>query len=67
MAERIAATTKKPEAKQTCSNSCKQKIGFNSSRSSADKVLQLQRTAGNQAVRRLIKSEHQNKTKTRTV
>ena len=56
MAERVAATTKKPEAKKTCSNSCKQHPGFNYSGSSADRILQLQRTAGNQAVQILIKS-----------
>lgn len=39
-----------------CSNSCKQNPGFDSSGSSADRILQLQRTAGNQAVQRLIQS-----------
>jgi len=56
MPERVAATAKAPEAKQTCSNSCKQNVGFNSSGSTADRIIQLQRTAGNQAVQRLIKS-----------
>jgi len=54
--ERVAATAKAPEAKQTCPNSCKQNVGFNSSGSTADTILQLQRTTGNQAVQRLIKS-----------
>ncbi len=39
-----------------CPNSCKQNPGFNSSGSSADRILRLQKTAGNQAVQRLIKS-----------
>ena len=56
MAERAVATAKAQESKQKCSNSCKQNIGFNSSGSPADRILQLQRTAGNQAVQRLIKS-----------
>ncbi len=56
MPERVLATTKTPESEQRCSNSCKQKPSFNSSGSSADRILQLQRTAGNQAVQRLIKS-----------
>jgi hypothetical protein len=56
MAERAVATAKAPEAKQTCPNSCKRIVGSNSSGSTADKILQLQRTAGNQAVQRLIKS-----------
>jgi hypothetical protein len=56
MAERAVATTKAPEAKQTCSNSCKQNVGFNSSESTAEMILQLQRTAGNRAIRKLIKS-----------
>ncbi|WP_440956056.1 eCIS core domain-containing protein [Methanosarcina sp. Mfa9] len=56
MAERAVATAKAQESKQTCSNSCKQNIGFNSSGSPADMILQLQRTAGNHAVQRLIKS-----------
>ncbi len=46
----------KLEARKTCSNSCKQNVGFNSSGPTADMILQLQRTAGNQAVQRLIKS-----------
>ena len=56
MAERATATAKKPEAKQKCSNSSKQNVDFNSSGSTADIILQLQRTAGNQAVQKLIKS-----------
>lgn len=56
MAERIAAPAKAPETKQTCSNSSKQKPSFSSLEPSVEMVLQLQRTAGNQAVQRLIKS-----------
>jgi hypothetical protein len=56
MAERAVATAKASEAKQTCSNSCKQSVGLHSSGSTADRILQLQRTAGNKAVQRLIKS-----------
>jgi hypothetical protein len=55
MAERVAATAKTSEEKQKCPNSCKQNMGFHTSES-ADMILQLQRTAGNQAVQRLIKS-----------
>ena len=56
MAERAVATAKKPEVKKTCSNFCKQNIGFNSPGSTADMILQLQRTVGNRAVQKLIKS-----------
>jgi hypothetical protein len=56
MAERTAATAKVSEAKQTCSNSCKQKLDLYSSGLTADIILQLQRTAGNRAVQKLIKS-----------
>lgn len=56
MSGKVVTTAKAQEAKQTCPNSCKQNPSFNSLRSSADKILQLQRTAGNQAVQRLIKS-----------
>jgi hypothetical protein len=56
MAERVIATVKKSEERQKCSNFCKQNPGLNSSGFSADRILQLQRTAGNQAVQRLIKS-----------
>jgi hypothetical protein len=56
MSERAVATAKASETKQTCSNSCKQNVGLYSSGSTADMILQLQRTAGNQAVQRLIKS-----------
>jgi hypothetical protein len=57
MAEKVVATTKALEAKQTCPNSCEQKPGLNSSGSAAGRILLLQRTAGNQAVQRLVKSE----------
>jgi hypothetical protein len=56
MAERAVATAKTLESEQKCSSSCKQKPSFDSSGSIADRILQLQRTAGNQAVQRLIKS-----------
>jgi len=56
MAERADATTKASEVKQTCSSSSKQKSDFYSSGSPADMILQLQRTAGNRAVQKLIKS-----------
>lgn len=56
MSERAVATAKKPEVKKTCSNFCRQNIGFNSSGSTVDMILQLQKTAGNRAVQKLIKS-----------
>lgn len=56
MPEKVFVNAKAQEAKQKCSNSCNQKPGFKFSGSSADRILQLQRTAGNQAVQRLIKS-----------
>jgi hypothetical protein len=56
MAERAVATAKTSEQEQKCSSSCKQKPSFDSSGSIANRILQLQRTAGNQAVQRLIKS-----------
>ncbi|HWQ48751.1 MAG TPA: hypothetical protein VN414_07375 [Methanosarcina sp.] len=56
MTERVFATAKTTESEQKCSGSCKHKPSFDSSGSSADRILQLQRTAGNQALQRLIKS-----------
>jgi hypothetical protein len=56
MAERVVGTIKTLESEQKCSNFCKRSSGNNSSGSPADRVLQLQRTAGNQAVQRLMKS-----------
>ncbi len=56
MAGRVVATTKAPEAKQKCSNICNKKPGFNSSGCPTEILLNLQRTAGNQAVQKLIKS-----------
>lgn len=56
MTEKAGIYAKTPETMQKCSNSCKLKPDFHSSGSSADRILQLQRTAGNQAVQRLIKS-----------
>ncbi|HWQ48747.1 MAG TPA: DUF4157 domain-containing protein [Methanosarcina sp.] len=44
------------QVQRKCSNSCKQKPSFNSSGSLANRILQPQITAGNQAVQRLIKS-----------
>lgn len=56
MAEKAFKYARTPEAKQKCSNLYVQKTGFDSSISPADRILHLQRTAGNQAVQRLIKS-----------
>lgn len=56
MAEKAVATAKAKDTKQTRSNSSKQSVDFNSLGSPAERILQLQRTAGNQAVQRLIKS-----------
>ena len=56
MAERVIETAKKTESGHKCSSSCKQKPGVDSSGSFADRILHLQRTAGNQAVQNLIKS-----------
>jgi hypothetical protein len=56
MAERVVATAKTPESEQKCSNLRNQKPDYSSSGSPADRILQIQRTAGNQAVQRLIKS-----------
>ncbi len=56
MAEKAGVHAKTQESKQKCSNSCKQNTSYSSSGSPADRILQLQRTAGNQAVQRLIKS-----------
>jgi len=56
MAEKAEKYAKISESKQKCSSSCKQKLNNNSSGSPADRILQLQRTAGNQTVQRLIRS-----------
>jgi hypothetical protein len=56
MAEKAGVHAKAQEPKQKCSNFCSRKFGYNPSGYSADRVLQLQRTAGNQAVQRLVKS-----------
>ncbi|WP_269849702.1 eCIS core domain-containing protein [Methanosarcina horonobensis] len=56
MAEKARIYAKIKESKQKCSNFYNQKPRYNSSGSPADRTLQLQRTAGNQAVQRLIKS-----------
>lgn len=55
MPERVVTTAKMQETKK-CPNSCRQKSDFHSSGSSAERILQLQRTVGNQAVQKLIKS-----------
>ncbi|MGB9940943.1 eCIS core domain-containing protein [Methanosarcina sp.] len=57
MAEKAKVRAIKQEPKQKCSNSCKQDTSYSSSGAPASRILQLQRTAGNQAVQRLIKSK----------
>ena len=56
MGERIKITAKKPLSTKENSVSNKLKTGFQSLSSQVDKILFLQRTIGNQAVQRLIKS-----------
>ncbi len=56
MYEKVLTTVKTSESKQKCSNSCKQKPGFNSSGSSSNRILKHKKVAGNQAVQRLKKS-----------
>jgi len=56
MAEIAKVRAIKQEPKQKCSNLCRQKPNLRPSASPADRILQLQKTAGNQAVQRLIKS-----------
>ncbi|MCC4769558.1 DUF4157 domain-containing protein [Methanosarcina sp. DH2] len=56
MSEKAGVHTKTQEPKHKCSYFCNQKPSHSSSESPADRMLQLQRTAGNQAVQRLIKS-----------
>jgi len=56
MAEKAAIYAKTSEPKQKCSSLCKQESRVNNSGSPADRILHLQRTAGNQAVQRLIRS-----------
>lgn len=56
MAEKVGIHTKAQESKQKCSNFCNQKPKYSSLGSPADRILQLQKTAGNQATQRLIKS-----------
>jgi len=56
MGERIKITAKKPLSTKENSASNKQKTGFRSQSSHVDQILFLQRTIGNQAVQRLIKS-----------
>ena len=56
MGERIKVTANKPLSTKENSASNKQKTGFRSQSSHVDRILFLQRTIGNQAVQRLIKS-----------
>ncbi|MDY9927086.1 DUF4157 domain-containing protein [Methanosarcina sp.] len=56
MAGKAEKYAKISESKQKCSNFCRQKSRYSSSESPADRMLQLQRTAGNQIVQRLIGS-----------
>jgi hypothetical protein len=56
MAEKAAVYTKTSESKQQSSSLCKQESGVNNSVSPAEGILHLQRTAGNQAVQKLIRS-----------
>ena len=56
MGERIKVTANKPLSTKENSASNKQKTGFRSQSSHVDQILFLQRTIGNQAVQRLIKS-----------
>ena len=56
MGEQIKITTKKPLSIKEKSFPHKQKTGFRSQSSPADRILFLQQTIGNQAVQRLIKS-----------
>ena len=56
MGERIKINTKKPLSTKKNSAHNKQKTGFRSQSSHVDRILFLQRTIGNQAVQRLIKS-----------
>ncbi|MCC7576584.1 MAG: DUF4157 domain-containing protein [Methanomethylovorans sp.] len=56
MAEKAAVYAKAPEQKQKNSGICKQESHANNSGFPADRILHLQRTAGNQAVQRLIRS-----------
>ncbi len=57
MTEKSGVHAKEKESKHNCSNLCNRKSGYNSSVSPADRILQLQRTAGNQAVQKLILSK----------
>ncbi|HIH74599.1 MAG TPA: DUF4157 domain-containing protein [Methanosarcina sp.] len=56
MVEKTGVKARTQETKQKCSNSCKQNTSYIPSVSPADRILQLQRTVGNQAVQRLIRS-----------
>jgi len=56
MGERIKINAKRPLSTKENSASNKQKTGFKSQNSHVDRILFLQRTIGNQAVQRLIKS-----------
>ena len=56
MGERIKINAKKPLSTKENSAPHKQKTGFRARSSHVDRILFLQRTIGNQAVQRLIKS-----------
>ncbi|MDY9927087.1 hypothetical protein [Methanosarcina sp.] len=61
MAEKSGVQARTQESKQKYSNFRNQKPRYGSSGSPADRILQLQRTAGNQAVQRLIKATNSSK------
>ena len=61
MAEKSGVQAKTQESKQKYSNFRNQKPRYGSSGSPADRILQLQRTSGNQAVQRLIKATNSTK------
>jgi len=56
MGERIKVTANKPLSTKENSASNKQKTGFRSQSSDVDQILFLQKTIGNQAVQRIVKS-----------
>ena len=56
MTEKAGTYVQKQEIKKACPNSCRQKSGVNNSGSPAERIMHLQRTAGNKAVEKLIRS-----------
>lgn len=56
MAERVALTAKRQETEQKRSSLFKRKFDSHSLGSATDRILQLQKTAGNKTVQKLIKS-----------